>query len=248
MRAPVDAPVPPPAAIDHRLLLIGDAGDADPKGEPVLEALRKQVEELPERTTVIYLGDNVYETGMPDPAGVIEGTPVEEILDKALLNAYQSRSEAERRVKAQVHAGDVPGARIFFVPGNHDWDQFGVGGWKRILEFQRYLEQLASVVKVPLVLLPSGGCPGPVTVDLGRRVRVVALDTQWWLEQGDKPSPNDNPTGCTTTTEDAVTTALGRELQSAAAAKRVVVIAAHHPLRSKGPTGATPTRTCTSFR
>ena len=237
MRPPVDAARPAPATIDQRLLLIGDAGDANPDGEPVLEALRKQVEEFPERTTVIYLGDNVYETGMPDPSKVLEGTPVEEILDKALLNAYQSRTDAERRVKAQVRAGDVPGARVFFVPGNHDWDQFGVGGWKRIQEFQRYLEQLAGAVKVPLVLLPGGGCPGPVTVDLGRRVRVIALDTQWWLEQGEKPSLDDNPTGCTTTTEAAVITALERELQNAAAAKRIVVIAAHHPLRSKGPHG-----------
>jgi hypothetical protein len=39
-------------------------------------------------------------------------------------------------VKAQVKSADVPGARAIFVPGNHDWDQFGIGGWKRVRELE----------------------------------------------------------------------------------------------------------------
>ena len=65
---------------------------------------------MPARTTVVYLGDNVYETGMPEPTP-IEGTVTEEILDEALLNMFASRRDSERRVKAQVKAVDVRGAR-----------------------------------------------------------------------------------------------------------------------------------------
>src|SRR2546422_8176212 len=31
---------------------------------------------------------------------------------------------------------------------------------------------------------PGGGCPGPRVVDLAGGVRLVALDTEWWLHDG----------------------------------------------------------------
>src|SRR5262247_3592001 len=58
-------PVAENEQIDHRLLLIGDAGDPDRAGEPTLQLLAHQVALLPERTTVVFLGDNAYERGMP---------------------------------------------------------------------------------------------------------------------------------------------------------------------------------------
>jgi hypothetical protein len=233
---PADSTPPSPAAIDHRVILIGDAGDPDPNGEPTLHALEKQVERMPASTTVVYLGDNVYETGMPEPTPM-EGTVTEEILDEALLNLYASRRDSERRVKAQVKAVDVRGARGIFIPGNHDWDQFGIGGWKRIRELERYIRDLSRLTKGRIELLPTGGCPGPVTVDAGRHARLVILDTQWWLEQGQKPAPEDNPTACPYVTEDAVLEALREALRDAARADRAAIVVAHHPLESRGPHG-----------
>jgi hypothetical protein len=228
----------PPASteVDHRLLLIGDAGDPDPAGEPSLHALRKQVELLPSRTTVVFLGDNVYETGMPEPTP-IEGTVTEEVLDEALLNLFASRRDSELRVKAQVKTVDVPGARGIFIPGNHDWDQFGIGGWQRIRQLEDYIRHLAGIVSGQVTLLPGGGCPGPLTVDLGRHARLIILDTQWFLEAGQKPGPQSNPTGCAQTTEEQVLAALGETLRESARAKRVAIVVGHHPLRSNGPHG-----------
>jgi hypothetical protein len=224
------------AAVDHRLLLIGDAGDPDPDGEPVLQALEQQVRLLPRRTTVVFLGDNVYETGMPEPTP-LEGTVTEEVLDEALLNMFASRRDSERRVKTQVKAIDVRGARAIFVPGNHDWDQFGIGGWKRVRDLEAYVGQLAKAVSSRLEFLPSGGCPGPIPVDVGRHARLIVLDTQWWLEQGEKPSPENNPTGCAQTTEAGVTAALVAALQDAKRARREAVVVGHHPFRTRGPHG-----------
>ena len=227
---------PATAAVDHRLLLIGDAGDPDPDGEPTLHALEKQVELLPRRTTVVFLGDNVYETGMPEPTPM-EGTVAEEILDEALLNLYASRRDSERRVKAQVKAVDVRGARAIFIPGNHDWDQFGIGGWKRVRDLEQYVGQLAKAVSGRLEFLPTGGCPGPIPIDVGRHARLIVLDTQWWLEQGEKPSPENNPTGCAQTSEAEVTAALVAALRDAARVGREAVVVGHHPLRTRGPHG-----------
>jgi hypothetical protein len=227
---------PPPSAIDHRLILIGDAGDPDPMGEPTLRALEAQVRVLPARTTVVFLGDNVYETGMPD-ATDMKGTSVEEALDQTLLNLYSSRQDAERRLKAQVKAVDTRGARAIFVPGNHDWDQFGVGGWKRVREQETYIDTLAKTTDVRLSMLPGGGCPGPITRDLGRRARLIVLDTQWLLELGDKPSPENNPTGCAQTTTAEVSAAIVAALREAKRDGRAAIVVAHHPLRSHGPHG-----------
>jgi hypothetical protein len=227
---------PSSGAVDHRLLLIGDAGDPDPDGEPSLHALRKQVELMPTRTTVVFLGDNVYQTGMPEPTP-IEGTVAEEVLDEALLNLFASRRDSERRVKAQVRAVDVAGARAVFIPGNHDWDQFGVGGWQRVRQLEDYVRQLAGLIAGRLTLLPGGGCPGPITVDLGRHARLIVLDTQWFLEAGKKPTPESNPTGCAQTTEDDVLAALRATLDEAARDRRAAIVVGHHPLRSHGPHG-----------
>jgi hypothetical protein len=232
---PAQVPGVPDAAVDHRLLLIGDAGDPDPDGEPVLRALTSEARRLPTRTTVVFLGDNVYETDMPEASG-LEGTAVEEILDEALLNLYESRRDAERRLKQQVLVLRTSGARGIFVPGNHDWDQFGIGGWERVLEQERYLDTLAAD-GVDVDMLPGGGCPGPSAANLARRGRLLVLDTQWWLEAGRRPGPSDNPTGCATLTEDAVVAGLERELDDAAADRRWVVVVGHHPLRSEGPHG-----------
>src|SRR5215207_5935374 len=79
VRGPKQAP-PPLAALDHRLILIGDAGDADPNGERTLALLQQRVRRDPASTTVVFLGDNVYETGMPEPT-VLEGTATEAVLD-----------------------------------------------------------------------------------------------------------------------------------------------------------------------
>ena len=236
MVAPLDGRPPAAEEVDHRLLLIGDAGDPDPDGEPTLHALQKQVELMPTRTTVVFLGDNVYETGMPEPSP-IEGTVTEEVLDEALLNLFASRRDSERRVKAQVKAVDVPGARTIFIPGNHDWDQFGVGGWQRVRQQEDYIRQLAGLVAGRVTFLPGGGCPGPLTVDLGQHARLVVLDTQWFLEVGKKPAPDDNPTGCAQTTEDQVLDALGAVLRESARVKRAAIVVGHHPLRSHGSHG-----------
>jgi hypothetical protein len=93
------------------------------------------------------------------------------------------------------------------------------------------------VSKVDLQLQPTGGCPGPVSMPVGRRAQLVVLDTQWWLERGAKPSSADNRTGCPNVIEAGVKAALAAELRRAAAAGRMVVIAAHHPLETRGPHG-----------
>src|SRR5205823_13225770 len=84
-----------------------------------------------------------------------------------------------------------------------------------------------------VTFLPGGGCPGPAVVDVGDRVRLVALDTQWWLQDG--PKPQDPVSSCPTDSEREVIESLRAALGTAG--RRAVVVVGHHPLLSGGPHG-----------
>jgi len=203
------AVVAPAADVDLALFLIGDAGDPDRRGEPVLRALGRAIARDPGRSLVVFLGDNVYPSGLP---------PADD----------RDRPEMERRLDTQVDAVKGRGARAVFVPGNHDWDGGGAGGWEAVRrQVARIDERGGSLVSA----LPKGGCPGPAVVDAGERLRLVVLDTQWWLHEG--PRPIHPTSSCAADSEEEVRAALRQALDGAD--DRHVVVAAHHPLASGGP-------------
>src|SRR5207245_9557095 len=82
-------------------------------------------------------------------------------------------------------------------------------------------------------LLPAGGCPGPVVVDVGHVVRLVALDTQWWLQEG--PKPAGRTSSCPTRSEGDVIDSVRAAVRTAGT--RAVVVVGHHPPASGGAHG-----------
>ena len=77
------------------------------------------------------------------------------------------------------------------------------------------------------------GCPGPVTVDVGPSVRLVLLDTQWWLHEHEKPV--DPTSTCPADSEEEVLGSLRDATRGAAG--RHVFVAGDHPPASGGPHG-----------
>jgi len=209
--APSRDPVAAAADVDLRLFLVGDAGEPSPRGEPVLQALGREIARDPARSMVVFLGDNLYPKGLPPPGA-------------------RDRPEMERRLDAQVDVVKAAGVRGLIVPGNHDWDEGGPDGWEAVRRQVRRVDERGG----PLVsALPKDGCPGPEVVDVGGHVRLVVLDTQWWLHEEARP---EHPTSaCPQDSEEEVTAALLEALETAG--DRVLVVAAHHPLASGGPHG-----------
>jgi hypothetical protein len=205
------APRPAPTDVELTMFLIGDAGAPAPTGEPVLKALTGELQKTAGQRLVVFLGDNVYPRGLPD-------------------SAAPDRAEMERRLDTQIDVVTAAHVRGIFVPGNHDWAKHGADGWNAI---RRQGRQVARRGGPEVELLPTGGCPGPAVVDLGRRVRLIALDTQWWLHGG--PRPVGPESGCRAANERAVADSLHADL--AAAGERTVVVVAHHPLASGGEHG-----------
>jgi hypothetical protein len=84
-----------------------------------------------------------------------------------------------------------------------------------------------------VAFLPNDGCPGPEVVDTAERLRLVALDTHWWLHSHDRP---EHPgSSCPADSEEEIVVALRAALEGAGG--RDVVVLGHHPLQSGGPHG-----------
>jgi hypothetical protein len=193
------------------LYLIGDAGKPDSAGDPVLIALRHDLAARRSQRVVVFLGDNAYPAGLPAP-----GQP--------------GRREAERHLVAQVKAVSSSGASGYLVPGNHDWAKHDVDGWDAIRRQEAFVD---SVSGGKVSLQPGGGCPGPRVADIGSRLRLVLLDTQWWLHAG--PKPRDPDSNCAADAESEIVDSLRAALTGASG--RMVVLTQHHPLRSGGVHG-----------
>ena len=88
-------------SIQARIILIGDAGELNYDREPVIDVARDSIP-LDERTTVLYVGDNLYNFGLPD-----EVMPTYSHL-KAILDS-------------QINIAKGTKANVIFIPGNHDW-------------------------------------------------------------------------------------------------------------------------------
>jgi hypothetical protein len=189
------------------LLLVGDAGEpaAD---EPLLRALAAEAARAPGRTLVVFLGDNLYPNGLP-PRG------------------ERSRPEGERRLAAQADAALGAGARVLFLPGNHDWDGMRRGGLEAVLRQERFLAGRSP----RLLYAPGGGCPGPLLLPTPSGVTLAVLDTQWWL-QHEGPRPEGPASPCAA--KDAGEAVAQLRL---AAGQGPIALLTHHPLASGGPHG-----------
>ena len=208
---------PPPVApipqgeIVTSIFLLGDAGTANTAPDENLVELTRQATASPRGSVIVFLGDNLYPSGMP-----AEGDPY--------------RPEAERRLEVQLEVARKSQRRAIFVAGNHDWERWGQGGLGAIGRVSEYLRERVRGLSIQL---PDSACPGPVTVDIGTAARLVFLDTQWWLHSHDKPYGTTSR--CRATTEEQVIEQI--EATLASAGSRHVIVAAHHPLASGGEHG-----------
>jgi hypothetical protein len=206
--------VPPaePSRIESTIFLIGDAGEPLADGsEPTLKSLKRQVQSTPDSSRVIFLGDNIYPAGLPATSDL-------------------TRQESERRLLEQLRAVDTTRARGIFIPGNHDWARYGPGGWEAVKRQEVFVEEYLGRRGE---FLPDRGCPGPVVRDIGNHLRLIVLDTQWWLHDHVKPQRGNSD--CATDSREEVLADLQAAL--AGAGQRAVLVTAHHPLESHGVHG-----------
>ena len=194
----------------YRVVLAGDAGNAG-NDDPTLKLLGRWADEFPGRTQVLYLGDNIYPSGLQDT----------------------DRRRGEAILLRQIRATRAP---KIFVPGNHDWGYTGTQQLAPgvLANQEKFLDSHGTE---GAELQPKRGCPGPAIVELlppGKGLTggltLALLDLHWWLLAEEmRPRCND--------IEDtkAFLTSFRQTLE--AQRGRNLLVAAHHPIASGGPHG-----------
>ncbi|KAK6020111.1 Ser/Thr phosphatase family protein, partial [Ostertagia ostertagi] len=192
-----------------RIVLVGDGGQFTNGRHPVSDAIRASVP-LDKKTVVLFLGDNVYKVGLPDDQ-VITYNLARSILDSQISIVANTK------------------ARLYMIPGNHDWNNGQPAGYETILREQYYVNLLG---KDNVRFFPQDGCGGPVVVDVDDETILIILDSQWWIHPYDKPGIESD---CPYKTKDEILTQLEDIL--AKNYKKLVILATHHPFRSNGVHG-----------
>ncbi len=205
----------------YEMYLIGDAGSASLENqEPNLKLLQNKLSKSTERSAVVFLGDNIYLNGLPD-------------------STHPERGFYEGRIIEQMKTVQNFKGRVFFIPGNHDWDDGGKEGLEAVRRQEKFVENYLGRGNT---FLPDDGFPGPVDIELmdddehpllRDDIRLIVLDTQWWLHKHEKPYGDTGEYDLfdggdfLNEFEDIL---IKRQ-------KDFLVVAAHHPLITKGRHG-----------
>ena len=193
--------------LQARIILIGDAGEFNSKGQhPVVRSVKEHFK-FDKKTTILYLGDNLYKAGLPDEQNY-NYSKIRAVLD------------------TQINIARGSGAKVYFIPGNHDWAEYGVDGWETVKRQQYYIDALGDN---NVSFYPQEGCPGPVLINVTNEVVMILLDSQWWLHKFEKPGIESD---CDFKTKEQVLGELNNLLNENS--KKLVIIAMHHPMRSYG--------------
>lgn len=158
-----------PAQIKYRVILLGDGG-APKKDEPVLETLGKWAGKLPKKSSIVFLGDNMYPDGL----------------------TKKDSDKADDLLGPQLDVVITSQACGVFIPGNHDWEKGGKYGHSTVVMQEHFINKrlgAQSRCNHP-PFLPERGDPGPISLELPAAApvaRLIVLDTQWWLHEHQKP-------------------------------------------------------------
>ena len=198
-----DAPTPdlPAGEVAFRVFLTGNTGDVAGGNEAVLTALGADARRSGQASAVVLLGDATA-AGVPEGAGATEALRPVEAVGRALFG--------------------YPG-RIVVVPGDRDWAE-GEAGVKR-------LEDGLITILGDSVLTPGDQGGGPRDIELAPGLRLLAIDTAWWLRDPDQ-RPEGDFDGENVRSPADVATFLEQTIADRDDDRIVVV--GHHPLRSNG--------------
>lgn len=188
-----------------RMIFIGDAGEINQQQSEVINDAASKV--ISGKTTVLFLGDNIYPQGMPLSGG----------------------RQGQKILSSQFGPLRNAGAAVYFVPGNHDWDRMGPDGLQKIKAQWAFIAaQHDSLLK----LLPPDGCPDPTVIPVTDSVIIVAWDSEWWLFPFDKQNLGAD---CDCSSPRDIVNAF-REIRYQNRGK-TILLAMHHPFYSYGVHG-----------
>ncbi|WP_162426230.1 metallophosphoesterase [Pontibacter pudoricolor] len=200
-------PLPPDAEKRYSLALLGDVGAVATDGsDPVLRIFERWQQANTGAGTAVFLGDNIYPVGLP-PEG------------------HRHRALAENRLNTILQQLQHYKTQPIFLSGNHDWNKGRPDGYQYMLRQQAYITEALQDNET---YLPQNGCPGPVTLQLADGLLLVVINTQWWVQRGEKPLGSNY--NCPYSDIEEFYIAFNNLLRRNR--HQQIIVAAHHPLYS----------------
>jgi hypothetical protein len=148
--------------IVHSVFLIGDTGkDTIPSEAMYLMAFEAIGND---NCSVVLLGDNVYPKG----------------------NLPSKNELFEKRVLlSQLELLSTFSGNVYMIPGNHDWRAGKVNGLQAV-NYQasivnEFTKNNSIIRNSGSVYFPGPGKPGPFSFDIHPSVKLIMIDSQWWL-------------------------------------------------------------------
>src|SRR5690554_1319274 len=192
----------------NRVIFIGDAGEINFKQETIIPLAADLI--LEGKTSVLFLGDNIYSHGMGLPGS-------------------KEESETAEILRSQYKPMRANGAPVYFIPGNHDWDRMKKEGLAKVRAQGAFLTaQKDSLLK----LVPANGCPDPIEIPLSDDMVIIAYDSEWWLFPYSTGNPN---TDCECNSEAEVLDKMKELLYKNL--DKTILVASHHPFQTYGVHG-----------
>jgi len=188
--------------------LVGDGGDLDlPKNQKNLSILKDDIQKADSASYLVFLGDNIYPKGLNPEKGTA------------------ANAEGKAKLDIQIDLAKSFKGKSLFIPGNHDWSN-GLEGLK---SQEKYLKKEIDQKKL---FLPKDGC-GIDKIKVNDSIGIIALDSQWYLEDWDKHA-NFNEK-CDIKTREAFFDEVESQLNKFQ--NRTTLLMVHHPLMTNGSHG-----------
>ncbi len=198
--------VPSRDLLDHSIFFVGDIGEG-PIVDANINMLKSQMNEVNEKGTVVFLGNSISKEYAKETVEEIDSGDPHLV---SLLNSIKDFS-----------------GELIFIPGEKEWNQGKKHGWEALMNLEIFVEDYLDRGDI---FLPSGGCPGPVEINLTDEVVLLIVDSQWWLHLGDKPEAEcglENTSDFLILLSDAIKRNKSKK----------IVFASHHPVYSAGNHG-----------
>ncbi|WP_209319645.1 BamA/TamA family outer membrane protein [Ancylomarina longa] len=200
------AKAPNDTLLEQSIFFIGDLGEADIV-DANINFMKFQLNQVAEKGTLVILGNSIAK--------------------KITLEDKEETEQCDPQLQKLLDLGKSFKGELIIIPGDREWSEGEKHGWEALMNLETYVEDYLGRGDV---FLPSGGCPGPVEINLTNDIVLLIVDSQWWLHLGDKP---ESECGLESSADFLIllSDALKRNQN------KKIVIATHHPIYSAGKHG-----------
>lgn len=194
----------------HTLYLIGDTGDTKMDNQHILDALQEELKQESASSSIVFLGDNIYPSGMPSKS------------DK-------HRKQAESIISRQLDILTDHSGQAYFIAGERDWRKGDRNGRKALRRQEAFVESYFDINN-KVKMYPGKACGDPNEIKVADDLIFLFVNTQWWLQDWSKEK-NINESCDIKSRYDLLSTI--KEILTDRKNDHVVLFM-HHPIQSNG--------------